>query len=264
MTELQIFQNETFGNLRIMEIDGEPWFVGKDVAEALGYAKARNAINSHVDVEDKKDAPIQGVLGGTQTMTIINESGLYALVLSSKLPQAKQFKRWVTHEVIPSIRKHQAYMTPEKIKEILLTPETIITLATALKEEQEKNIQLETQNLQLTAQNKELKKKADYVDTVASSETLSSIRETAKVLNIPEKKFVEFMLNHGYLFRDGNHTLLPYSVVSTSARKPLFKVVEYPRFDKYGNLVVSCQTKITTYGKQKLLECYKASSVINQ
>ncbi|HER4714908.1 TPA: Bro-N domain-containing protein [Streptococcus pyogenes NGAS290] len=92
--------------VRTVTIDDEPYFVGKDVAEILGYAKARNAIASHVDDEDKKDAPIQGTLGGTQTMTIINESGLYSLILSSKLPQAKEFKRWVTSEVLPTIRKH--------------------------------------------------------------------------------------------------------------------------------------------------------------
>ena len=98
-----------------MEVNNEPWFVGKDVASVLGYAKTRNAIATHVDDDDKKDAPIQGVLGGEQNMTIINESGLYSLILSSKLPNAKQFKRWVTSEVLPTIRKHGAYMTPETL-----------------------------------------------------------------------------------------------------------------------------------------------------
>lgn len=93
MENLQVFNSEEFGQVRTMVIDGEPWFVGKDVAEALGYAKARNAIASHVQDEDKKDAPIQGDLGGTQQMTIINESGLYALIFGSKLDSAKRFKR---------------------------------------------------------------------------------------------------------------------------------------------------------------------------
>lgn len=106
---LQIFKNDEFGNIRILTIDGEPWFVGKDVATALGYAKARNAILSHVLEEDKKDAPIQGTPGGTQTMTIINESGVYALIFGSKLPNAKKFKHWVTSEVLPSIRKTGGY-----------------------------------------------------------------------------------------------------------------------------------------------------------
>ena len=101
--EIQIFKNPQFAEIRVMVKDGEPWFVGKDVAEVLGYAASRNAIANHVDAEDKKDALIQGPLGGTQTMTVINESGLYSLILSSKLPQAKEFKRWVTSEVLPQI-----------------------------------------------------------------------------------------------------------------------------------------------------------------
>ena len=101
--EIQIFKNPQFAEIRVMAKDGEPWFVGKDVAEVLGYATPRNAIANHVDAEDKKDALIQGPLGGTQTMTVINESGLYSLILSSKLPQAKEFKRWVTSEVLPQI-----------------------------------------------------------------------------------------------------------------------------------------------------------------
>ena len=116
--QIQIFNNAEFGEIRSMEIGGEPWFVGKDVATALGYAKPRNAIERHVDSEDKKDAPIQGTLGGTQSMTIVNESGLYSLILGSKLDGAKRFKRWVTSEVLPAIRKTGAYATDSKAAEI--------------------------------------------------------------------------------------------------------------------------------------------------
>ena len=121
-SQCEIFNHPEFGNLRCIEIDGEPWFVGKDVATALGYAKARNAISVHVDNEDKKDAPIQGDLGGTQKMTIINESGLYSLILSSKLESAKRFKRWVTSEVLPCIRKTGGYVVGQENmpKEVLL------------------------------------------------------------------------------------------------------------------------------------------------
>jgi prophage antirepressor-like protein len=112
--ELQIFDNEEFGQVRTTTINGEPWFVGKDVAEKLGYVKARNAISTHVDDEDKMDAPIQGDLGGTQNMIIINESGLYSLILKSKLPQAKDFKRWVTSEVLPTLRKTGTYSLQKK------------------------------------------------------------------------------------------------------------------------------------------------------
>lgn len=112
MNNLQIFNNPEFGDIRTVKIDGEPWFVGKDIAEALGYTKARNVLASHVDIEDKKGASIQGALGGPQKMTIINESGLYSLILSSKLPNARKFKRWVTSEVLPAIRKTGHYERP--------------------------------------------------------------------------------------------------------------------------------------------------------
>ena len=149
MNDSIIWENPEFGVLRVIEQDGEPWMVGKDVALALGYAKPRNAIAAHVDAEDKKDAPIQGYLGGTQEMTIINESGLYSLVLSSKLPGAKRFRRWVTGEVLPSIRKHGAYMNPETLQQALLNPDTMIQLCQQLKDEQERSARLKAANERL-------------------------------------------------------------------------------------------------------------------
>lgn len=131
MNNLQIFNSEEFGQIRTVTINNEPWFVGKDVAEALGYAKARNAIASHVEQDDKKDAPIQGDLGGVQQMTIINESGLYALIFGSKLESAKRFKRWVTSEVLPTIRKTGQYQMPNmsaELKAIIMHDEKIIKI----------------------------------------------------------------------------------------------------------------------------------------
>ena len=110
MKEMQIFENQEFGAVRTVELDGEPWLVGKDVAQALGYSNPRKALADHVDEEDKGVTKCD-TLGGVQEMTIINESGLYSLVLSSKLPGAKKFRRWVTAEVLPAVRKHGAYMT---------------------------------------------------------------------------------------------------------------------------------------------------------
>ena len=108
--KIKIFENEEFGRIRTVVKDGEPWFVGKDAAKILGYAKPRNAIAAHVDNEDKKDALIQGDLGGKQKMTVINESGIYSLIMSSKLPKVKEFKRWVTSEILPTIRKTGGYV----------------------------------------------------------------------------------------------------------------------------------------------------------
>ena len=149
MNELMIFNNPEFGEIRTVEVNGEPWFVGKDVATALGYGEGKslaNAVANHVDEEDKGVTELM-TPGGNQKMVIINESGLYSLVLSSKLPGAKRFKRWITSEVIPSIRKHGAYLTPETLEAAILNPDTMIRLCTALKEEQDKRRRWRQQTL---------------------------------------------------------------------------------------------------------------------
>lgn len=119
MNELQIFKNPEFWEIRTVEVNNEPWFVGKDVASVLGYSNPRDALAKRVDADDKGVANCD-TLGGEQNMTIINESGLYSLILSSKLPTAKKFKHWVTSEVLPTIRKHGAYMTPETLQEAII------------------------------------------------------------------------------------------------------------------------------------------------
>ncbi|MCT3055674.1 phage repressor protein/antirepressor Ant [Leuconostoc citreum] len=179
MNKVEVFNFET-NEVRTVVINNEVWLVARDVAEALGYAKARNAISSHVDKEDTKDAPIQGTLGGTQNMTVINQSGVISLALSSKLPSARKFKRWVTSEVIPSVLKHGAYLTDQKIEEVLTNPDTIIRLATELKEERQAKLVLKQQNSVLLQQNNELKPKADYTDLILSNKTLVTITFIAK------------------------------------------------------------------------------------
>lgn len=133
MNELQIFKNSDFGEVRTMVIDGEPWFVGKDVAVVLGYQNSSRDINRHVDEEDRQNYQ-NGTFDSPRGMTVINESGLYSLILSSKLPKAKEFKRWVTTEVLPAIRRHGAYMTEQTLEAALSSPEFLIKLATELKD----------------------------------------------------------------------------------------------------------------------------------
>ena len=209
MNELQIFKNPEFGEIRTVEVNNEPWFVGKDVASVLGYAKTRNAIATHVDDDDKKDAPIQGALGGEQNMTIINESGLYSLILSSKLPTAKKFKHWVTSEVLPTIRKHGAYMTPETLQEAILNPDMMIQLCQQLKAEQDKNAALKVANSRLTVDNQIMQPKADYFDELVERNLNTGIRETAKLLGIGQKEFVAFLQDKKYLYRDKRGRLMP-------------------------------------------------------
>ena len=140
-----IFNNPEFGQIRTVEVGGEPWLVGKDVAVALGYSNTRDALERHVDAEDKNTVVNPDGNRGNPNMTIINESGLYSLVLSSKLPGAKKFKRWVTSEVLPSIRKHGTYMTSDTIDKMINSPEFGIKLLTALKDEQDKRKSLEAE-----------------------------------------------------------------------------------------------------------------------
>ena len=144
MNDIMIFNNPEFGEIRTVEVGGEPWLVGLDAAQALGYQNGSRDINRHVDEEDRKNISIYD---GTQnrTMTIINESGLYSLVLSSKLPGAKKFRRRVTSEVLPSIRKHGTYMTSDTIDKMINSPEFGIKLLTALKDEQDKRKSLEAE-----------------------------------------------------------------------------------------------------------------------
>lgn len=209
--EIQIFENSEFGSIRTVEIENEPYFVGKDVAEVLGYAKPLNALANHIDEDDSLKQGLTDNLGRTQETILINESGLYSLILSSKLPNAKKFKRWVTSVVLPSIRKHGAYMTSETIEQAILNPDVLIRIATALKDEQTKNKQLQAVNSELTVDNQIMKPKADYFDELVDRNLLTNFRETAKQLEIKQKDFINFLLDKKYLYRDKRGKLMPYA-----------------------------------------------------
>lgn len=207
--KIQIFENTEFGSIRTLDIDGEPYFVGKDVAEVLGYNNPQKALRDHIDDEDRTVNELFTV-NGTKGI-LINESGLYSLILSSKLPSAKKFKRWVTSEVLPSIRKHGAYMTQETIEQAILNPDTLIKLATALKDEQTKNKQLQAVNSELKVDNQIMKPKAEYFDELVDRNLLTNLRETAKQLEIKQKDFISFLLEKKYLYRDKRGKLMPYA-----------------------------------------------------
>jgi len=198
--DLQIFKNEDFGQVRALEINDEPWLVGKDVADILGYQNGSRDINRHVDEEDRTEIIIYD---GRQNrkMIVINESGLYALVLGSKLQTAKKFKRWVTKEVLPSIRKHGAYMTPEKLQEVILNPDTIISLATKLKEEQ----QLNQKQQQIIG---ELKPKADYTDRILKNKGLVTITQIAKDYGMSGQAMNAILKDLGVQYKQSGQWLL--------------------------------------------------------
>lgn len=203
MNELKIFENPDFGKVRTMEIDGEPYFVGKDVAEILGYSNPRKAIGDHVDDEDKGVTKCD-TLGGTQDLSIINESGLYSLILSSKLPKAKEFKRWVTSEVLPSIRKHGLYAT----EELISNPDIAIAAFQALKEERERNRKLTDTVAVQNQQIAELQPKASYYDVVLNCKDLLSITEIAKDYGKSAKWLNNYLHENKVQYKQGNIWLL--------------------------------------------------------
>ena len=232
MSNLITFENMEFGKLTVMEKDGEFFFIGKEVAEKLGYSNTRDALVRHVDIDDKADVVFHD---GRQrrSMVSINESGLYSLILSSKLPQAKEFKKWITTEVLPSIRKNGGYIkNQEKMsnEEILANA---VLLANHLIAEKEKIIE-------------NLEPKAKYFDELVNNNLLTNFRNTAKELHIPQKVFIQFLLEKELIYRDKKNRLLPYA----KNNKGYFEVKEWCRND---NDAVGIQTFITPKGRHFLL-----------
>lgn len=245
MTDLQIFNSPEFGAIRTIEKDGEPWFVGKDVATILGYAKPLNALATHIDEDDSLKQGLTDNMGRMQETIFINESGLYSLVLSSKLPNAKKFKRWVTNEVIPSIRKHGAYMTPETLEKVLLSPDTLMQLAQNLKDEQEKRKELETKIEQD-------KPKVLFADAVATAQTSILIGELAKLLkqngvDMGQNRLFEWMRQNGYLIRrQGSDYNMP---TQRAMEQGLFEIKETTVVHADGHTHINKTPKVTGKGQ---------------
>ncbi len=205
MNELQIF-NYHDNEIRTIEKEDGIWWVLADVCKVLGLQKPSMVAERLDDDERGKfDLPRQG------ESWIINESGLYNVIIRSDKAEAVPFRRWVTHEVLPSIRKHGAYMTPETLEKVLCSPDTIIQIATALKQEQEKSKALEAVNSSLVVQNQIMAPKADYFDELVDRNLLTNFRETAKQLEVPPKKFITFLLDRKYVYRDKRGQLMPYA-----------------------------------------------------
>ena len=250
MNELQFFKNSDFGEVRTMVIDGELWFVGKDVAEVLGYTNSSKALIDHVDDEDKLNNDSLSSLG-QRGGWLINESGLYSLILSSKLPKAKEFKRWVTTEVLPAIRRHGAYMTEQTLEAALSSPEFLIKLATELKDAKDTNKKLEAVNANLAVEKQIMQPKADYFDELVDRNLLTNFRETAKQLHVKQNDFVSFLIEKKYVYRDKKGKPMPYA----DKNKGLFEVKE--TFNEKTQWS-GTQTLITPKGRETFrLLCFK-------
>ncbi|MGI1803722.1 phage antirepressor [Limosilactobacillus reuteri] len=238
--------------VRTLIISNEPYFVATDVIKILGLTNTTVALSRLDDDERSKFN-----LGRQGETNIVNEYGLYELILASRKPQAHEFKRWITHEVLPSIRKHGAYMTPQTIEKALLNPDTIINLATQLKQEQE-------QRKQLQAENEQMKPKALFADAVATSNSSILIGQLAKILRqngiqIGQNRLFAWMREHGYLGTRGSNRNVP---TQRSMELGLFKTKETVINHSDGHTTVNITTKVTGKGQQYFINKFLNTPVI--
>lgn len=243
MNELKVFSNPDFGEVRTLEENGEVLFCGTDVAKALGYSKPHNALTAHCRCALKRGVPHPQTPDKKLEMIFIHEGDVYRLIARSKLPSAERFERWVFDEVLPSIRKHGAYMTPETLEAAVLNPHFVRKLCDQLIESQGKCKELEATNSALTVENQIMAPKASYFDQLVDRNTLTNFRETAKALNVAPKAFVSFLLEKKYIYRDKKGKLLPYE----NRNEGLFEVKEcYNEKTKWGGT----QTLVTPKGRE--------------
>lgn len=239
MNELKLFENPEFGSIRVISINNEPWWVLSDVCKVLDLSNP-TVVSNRLENDERSKFD----LGRQGEATIINESGLYSVILRSDKPQAKAFKRWITHEVIPSIRKHGAYMTADTIKKAMQSPDFIIQLATELKAEQEKNRQLENK---IEAD----KPKTIFADAVSVSHSSILIGDLAKLIRqngyeIGQKRLFAWMRDNGYLMKSGSSTNLP---TQYSMERGWFEIKETTVTHADGHTTISKTPKVTGKGQ---------------
>lgn len=255
MNAVKIFKNSEFGEIRIVPINNEPWFIGSEIAKILSYTNPSKAIRDHVDPEEKLTERI--VLAGQgRDVTLINESGLYSLILSSKLPTAKKFKRWVTSEVLPAIRKHGAYLTEQKVEEILTNPDTIIKLATQLKEEREARKQAE-------ALNEANRPKVIFAEAVSTSKDGILVGMLAKLLHqngvkIGQNRLFQWLRDKGYLMKRGVDKNMP---TQRSKELGLFDVKERVVGNPDGSIRLTRTPVVTGKGQVYFVQKFLSEGV---
>ena len=242
MEKLQVFKNAEFGSVRTLERNGDPWLIGKDVATILGYERPTKAIQDHVDEEDKDVVPIQDSIGRMQNSPVINESGLYSLILGSKLPSAKRFKHWVTSEVLPAIRRNGVYMTDDKAYDITHNPDSLADLLLKAGEQlKEKEIIIQ-----------EMHPKAVFADAVAVSDDGILVGALAKLLkqngvDTGQKRLFEWLRANGYLIKDGRDKNIP---TQRAMEMKLFKVKERTITNPDGSSRITRTCLVTGKGQQ--------------
>lgn len=256
MNELKIFTNSTFGNVRVIKQNGEQWFVAKDVCDCLDISNSRQAL-SRLDNDEKNSVILNDGIPGNPEKSIVNEYGLYNLVLSSRKPEAKEFKRWITHDVIPSIRQHGAYMTIDTVERAMNDPDFIIGLLTNFK-------QIKTEKEQALKQIEADKPKVLFADTVSASHTSILIGELAKImkqagLNIGQNRLFERLRQDGYLIsRKGTDYNMP---TQKAMDLKLFEIKETTVSHADGHISVNKTPKVTGKGQQYFINRYLGQCV---
>lgn len=234
MNEMKIFNNPEFGSVRTVIIDGQPWFVGIDVAKALGYSKPSEAVRTNTNKEDTVIVGVSDANNHTQQTIVLNESGLYDMIFESRLPKAREFRRWVTFDVLPSIRKTGKYEVAPK-QDSYQIADPIERAKRWIEEQQEKQL--------LEQKVKEQQPKADYFDNLVDSKLLTTFRDTAKEFHLPPKAFTDWLVGNKYVYRDKNKILKPYE---NHCKAGLFQMKDFTTCYGYSNV----QTYITVKGKE--------------
>lgn len=268
MNEIQVFNSPMFGEVRVNEdVNGDVWFCGMDVCNALGYENGRDAVATHVDRDDVAKRDVWVTTGKRSdgsdavrktAMTFVNESGVYSLIFGSKQERAKVFKKWVTSDVLPSIRKTGQYAMSApsyKIEDAIARAQRWIEEQREAQKLAEENRMLNKENKVLAIENAQMKPKSDYFDDLVEAENALGFRETAKILSIPPKRFVAFLLDKKYVYRDGEKRLMPYASQVSSG---LFVVKERKSHD---NSWTGSQTLITTKGRELFRELFNPARV---
>lgn len=254
MSELQIFKNAEFGSIRTLQINGEPYFVGKDVAEILGYTNPSKVLSDHVDEEDKLNNESLSSLG-QRGGWLINESGLYSLILSSKLPTARKFKRWVTSEVLPTIRRHGVYA----VDEVLANPDMLIEALLQLKAEREINQALKETVAVQKQQIVEMKPKASYYDVVLNCKDLVAISVIAKDYGWSANRMNQYLHQKGVQYKQGNKIWLLYQKYAEMGYTNT-KTHSYPGND--GTMHTTVHTYWTQQGRLFIYELLKSDGIL--
>ena len=242
---MEIIKNPEFGSIRMIEQGGKILFSGTDVARALGYAIPTKAVNTHCKGVSKMEAPTNG---GMQKLLFIPEGDVYRLIVHSKLPSAERFERWVFDEVLPSIRKHGAYITPEKLWEVATSPEALMKLCSDLLAERKENAALREENAELSG-------KAVFYDLFIDLKHSTNLRTTAKELVVPERRFIRFLLDRRFVYRAPSGNVLPYA---KPANEGLFCVKDFCNHGHTGSY-----TLVTPEGKLYFAELRELILVTN-